>query len=271
MLTSDDFVYENAPLREVIVQIWWRLQPIFGSADAAIDPHLSVFAEEFKKAAHSEGFTHVERVVPEEIPHELLAHKAILRFRKRPDEWPVLQIGPGVLTANIVPPYRGWKDFAPFAQVALELLWKSYPLPSHYLRITRVHLNYINGFTRKHGLISIPSFTRDHLQLAPPLQPGLLDLTDQKDGAGYSGTVELSTRKPAGALLVLAYSPGKIFDEPALILQNQMITAAMEIPQSPTEIMQWLSEARMNTQRAFEAIVPTEIKMMIGPRTTISC
>ena len=48
-MTTDDFIYENAPLREVIVQAWWRLQPIFGSADAAIDPHFSVFAEQFHK------------------------------------------------------------------------------------------------------------------------------------------------------------------------------------------------------------------------------
>ena len=252
------------------MQIWWRLQPIFGSTDAAIDPHISVFAEEFKKEAHSEGFTHVDRVVPEQVPHELLAHKVILRFRKRPEQWPVLQIGPGVLTANIVPPYRGWKGFAPFADTALKLLWKSYPLPDRYLTITRIHLNYINGFTRKHGLTSIPSFVRDHLRLAPQLQPALLDLTDQKDEARYSGTIELFTRKPAGALLVLNYNPGKVFDEPALILQNQVVTTSTAIPQSRPDIMQWLSEARMNTQRAFEALISPEIKKQIGPKTTIS-
>jgi uncharacterized protein (TIGR04255 family) len=269
-LTTNDFIYENAPLREVIVQIWWRLQPIFGSTDAAIDPHIAVFSENFKKEAHSSGFTHVERVVPEQIPHELLAHKVMLRFRKSADQWPVLQIGPGVLTANIVPPYRGWKDFAPVADTALKLLWKSYPLPASYLTITRVHLNYVNGFTRKHGLTTISSFVRDHLGLAPQLQPALLDLTDQKDETRYSGKIEVFTRKPAGALLVLSYAPGKVFDEPALILQNQMITTSTETPQNPTAIRNWLSEARANTQRAFEAIVPPEIKRQIGPKTSIS-
>ena len=76
--------------------IWSRLQPIFGLADASINPHISVFAEEFRRKLSSEGFTHVERVVPEQVPHELLAHKVMLRFRKGPDQWPVLQIGPGV-------------------------------------------------------------------------------------------------------------------------------------------------------------------------------
>jgi uncharacterized protein (TIGR04255 family) len=269
LLADADFVFENAPLQEVIVQVWWGLQPIFGSQGAALDPHAVAFFEDFRARSGQKGFGYVERVVPEQVPLEVLAHQVVLRFRKRQGEWPVFQIGPGVLTVNIVPPYRGWTEFARTVEAGLELLWQSYPLASRYLKIERLHLNYINAFTSSHGLTSLATFARDHLGLTPELRTSLLDLASSQDAARFNGTIEFPVRTPPGARLVIQFGPGKVAEKQALIVQNQVIATDENAPKDQRKIMDWLYKAREDTHAAFIALLSPEVKEKIGPATPI--
>jgi len=113
-----DFVYKRAPLIEVIAEIHWNLKPLGSAPEAKIDPYFDLFKEAFSEVI-KDTLPFEERLVPIEIPVEFLSGQPHLRFRSKQGGWPLVQIGPGVMTINIVPPYNGWVEFSKFLNWAL--------------------------------------------------------------------------------------------------------------------------------------------------------
>ena len=182
MAKAKDFVYSPPPLVEVISEVRWETTPVAAIPGASIDPHFLVFNKKFSDRLKKTGFEYVQRVVPEEIPIELTSENPIFRFRKAKNAWPLYQNGPGLFTANIVPPYKGWKEFKKFLDEGLTHLYSSYPMPNEYLRIKRLELRYMDAFQAHHGAIKrYPNFLEDHLGIVLRL-PNLSD----KDAASAS-------------------------------------------------------------------------------------
>src|SRR3972149_1548349 len=103
----EDFVYESPPLVEVIAEVHWHIERLLTVPDGGLDPHFADLLAGLVKALPDAGFATIERLSPAELPIELLADKPIMRFWPGPNQWPVVQVGPGVMTVNIVPPYEG--------------------------------------------------------------------------------------------------------------------------------------------------------------------
>jgi uncharacterized protein (TIGR04255 family) len=173
-----DFLYQNAPLVEVIAELRWALQNVMAPSGVSIDPHFSTFSDDFRAASVGLGFGFVERVVPETVPLELTPHVAVLRFRPRQNQWPCMQIGPGVLTANHVPPYAGWADFRSHVRRSIETLLAAYPNPQRYLNLNQLELRYINAFRGRHLMENPFLFVNEHLQLPHGIADGLLELCE---------------------------------------------------------------------------------------------
>ncbi len=261
-------IYPNAPLVEVIVEIRWQMQPLFGSSGAAYDPHFRVFSDGFLQTMGGKGFSHVERLVPEQVPLEVLPHRAVLRYRKKPDEWPVVQIGPGVLTVNMMPPYGGWTKLKPVISEALEVLWATYPMSNEYLSIDRLSLNYVNAFTHKHAVQSASKALREQFKLVS-LPSRLSDLSAQHEEPIYSGTIEFMIKNPRGAYWVLRYGPGKAAEDAALILRNQVVSQTVTPRLEPRDVLDWFLQARSSLRTAFDALVPVEIRTAIGSPVSV--
>ena len=103
-----DYLYDKAPLVEVIAEIHWALKKLDTAPGAKIDPYYDLFKDAFLAYAKTTGLTDVQDLVPTVVPPELLPNQPRLRLRTAPGRWPLAQLGPGIITANIVPPYKGW-------------------------------------------------------------------------------------------------------------------------------------------------------------------
>ncbi len=67
MAESSDFIYENAPLVEVIAEVRWRLVRIVSIPGAELDPMFERGYGKLKDLLEQEGFRHLERSVPEQF------------------------------------------------------------------------------------------------------------------------------------------------------------------------------------------------------------
>ena len=112
----------------MIAEVHWELKTLESNTQARIDTYFDILRDQFLDALKLHGFAHEERLFPKEIPIELLPYKPRLLLRKQKNQWPIFQIGPGLFTANIVPPYLGWKEFRETLVIGLEALVSSYPL-----------------------------------------------------------------------------------------------------------------------------------------------
>lgn len=133
--------YPNAPLVELIAEVQWFVQEPPG---APMQLNLEAAAyDAFANKMDELGFTHSERLIPEGFP--TLAGQIVARFRSRRDQPPLYQIGPGIFSANGLPPtYSNWEGFAPFLFRGLDAVAGARSRPEE--PFASIKLRYIDAF-----------------------------------------------------------------------------------------------------------------------------
>ncbi|WP_374562212.1 TIGR04255 family protein [Ideonella sp.] len=145
--------FENAPLVELIAELRW--QPTGGRSfvAAGMDAPLGFsmvdglrledFYLRFAAEMFGMGYQQSERLAP--AGFALDPSRAAIRFRKQ-DGSDLFQIGPGVFTANAVPPYTSWNEFSPTVKRGVEALLKARSDEDKASPFTLSLIRYIDAF-----------------------------------------------------------------------------------------------------------------------------
>ena len=177
--------YKNAPLVELIVELRWGpgavvgplgLQQFSFGIPAAKDEE---FYMHFAGLMFEKGYGRFERLVSP--PMIAVASQAACRFRPTDPSVasPLFQVGQNVFTANALPPYKSWLDFAPALRIGVVALVEALkragvPPPQFTVQVVR----YINAFRDNlTGGRSVQTFAKDVLGLALKLPLALTMLT----------------------------------------------------------------------------------------------
>ena len=270
-MVDRDFLYENAPLIEVIAEIRWALQDVMAPSGVRIDPHFQAFAEDFRSAAAEKGFGFVERVVPENVPLEMVPYNVVFRYRKRQNQWPCMQIGPGVLTVNHVPPYKGWAEFEPHVASMIDMLLSTYPVPERYLHLNLLELRYIDGFQEKLRMTKPGPFIREHLQLHQDFPEAVLELcAGTLDDVEPSGVYRFPVREPANTTGSIQVGTGQANNEPAVLATFKLqLQDPKSIELDRGVLARWYSDAHKTVRNMFQGVTSDELKELMGPRKEI--
>jgi len=264
-----DFVFENPPLVEVICEVHWQIQDISIIPGGGVDPQFAVFSEQFAQAAGKNGFRLREDLAPAEVPIEFLARKPTQRYRSGPNTWPLYQIGPGIFTANIVPPYQGWNSFRKALHAGFDMAYASYPIADKLFQIRHVVLRYLNGFTARHGLESLSAFLRTGFNIradAPDsfkkqFVEGARDIT-------YLLETRFGTASPLGGLCAIKIAPGKVKNDNAVILELR-ISTKREVPNSIEQTKKWFDTAHDAASAIFLATITDNLRKTFGAERKI--
>lgn len=259
---SNSFLYQNAPLVELIAEIHWKIPQVKSIPGAYLDPYFEIIREKFDEWARERELGKVETLIPKDFPSELLPNKPHHRFRRGPDRWPLYQLGPGLMTANIVPPYNGWAAFRNHLAAGFEALVKFYPLGTE-LPVSRVELRYINAFRKKHGLTSYQQFINDHLSL--PCTPGNnffgSHVTDNTEPT-IRFEVNFSCKDLPASFGTIRVSPGQVHEEAAVILELVVYSPfANPIP--------WFDKAHATISAWFSDLTSETLKTAMGPKLSL--
>ena len=268
---NSDYLYESAPLVEVIAEIHWNLKPVSAVPTVKIDPYFDVFRDGFIQSAEQLSLTNVEEIIPSDVPLEILPHQPRLRLRKAPGTWPLAQIGPGILTANIVPPYQGWREFRAFLKEIVSRLFASYPLADRTLKVEKLHLRYIDGFGDEFRLRDYLGFAEEMLGIASPF-PGrfIQDAGVIGSTAKFVLEYRFSNVQPADSTGLIRVAPGKLHEEDALILETHCEGRfGEEKSLQRLDIETWFDEAHARVRRQFDLLATATLKEAMGPRKEI--
>jgi len=264
-----DFVYENPPLVEVIVEMHWELEKL-PSLPGAIDPFFLEFVEKFRRAIKRKGFNVEEDVAPPGAPLEFFGDQVVKRFRRKPGGWPLYQIGPGVFAANIVPPYQGWENFKPIIRDGFDTFFKTHPGTKKSLKIIRLQLRYINAFDEEFGMIHPGQFIRDQLKLAIPIPSGLNKTKKKRDADVHQeGRLMMLLNEPPDAGGIISWKGGKKKNKPAVIMEIDIRTAKGRPPQKSLSMMAWLNKSHGIVHTWFHSVLSPEIRKKMGKRIRI--
>ncbi len=146
----------NAPLMEVIFEIKWD---IMNKADIIDFQYLHGDLYSNLK----DKYPHRENLIPPEVPFDVVRGMPVFRFRENENSYPLVQVGPGLLTINTIDSKYFWQKFRGEASKVLSILNKIYPKCKE-LNLSPA-LTYIDFFDFDKEKMTSVDFINTNLQL----------------------------------------------------------------------------------------------------------
>ncbi|MCZ7616856.1 MAG: TIGR04255 family protein [Myxococcota bacterium] len=236
------------PLVEVIFELRWKLEAV-ADPTGGRDPGFKILLGRFFDRVRA-TYPAVIDLPATQIPEEMVPNVVRHQFRPDPNAWPLLQLGPGILTTNETTAYS-WAAFKPKLVDAISALFASYPGDLHPFEPNQVVLRYLNAIPLDPKRTPTLRFLREQLHteiaIAPSLAQTVHDL-DQPWGMNLSLTLPMKTPKGACGL---SFSTGRAGDKPALIWQLEAQARGGDVPRDEASLGQWLEDAHAVVERWF--------------------
>lgn len=265
-------IFEKPPLLEIIAELRWAA---VASGGAAVQGHpLPVMPDriapfdqafmQFTAKLGALGYERVERLVPYGFP--LLPYEPALRLRPKPgvEDATLIQIGPNLFTANAVPPYRSWEDFAPKVKAGVEALLDT-RIEQDAGADVRVSLRYIDAFGEDlMGGRSMIAFLTEVLGIRLALHPAIAG----QCAPGQEILPGLQLQVPlAFGTMTVAFGAGQVEQRPA-ILMDTTVALAEAVPPEVERIMTGFEQARAVIHTTFMQLTQP-IHALMKPLTEI--
>ncbi len=253
-MPSDDL--KNKPLVEAILEIKWKLQA--GPAPGTeLDPHYAFLLGLFHDKVKAD-YPHHEALPTSSVPEELVPHMAGHRFRVAPDGWPLIQLGPGVLTVNETSGYT-WAGFEPRCRAAVSTLFSVHPSPKALL-VSSVALRYIDAVKFDFQNANVLDFLRTKLKTNIALPPELFHGNNiSRIPSGFNWQIAFPHNRPKGSL-TLRFATGLREDAPVLVLETLVVSQDDEVPSLPDGVADWLTQAHDIAHDTFFKLIEGDLE-----------
>jgi len=248
-------ILKNKPLIEAIFELRWELQEPYPGMK--IDPHYKIIVGRIYDKVSQEYPFH-EQLPTASMPDEIAGYVVQHRFRKGKDKWPLIQIGPGIITVNDTEGYL-WEDFERRIIHALNTLIESYPDPENNLKFNNVVLRYIDGINFDFENENIFKFLKEQMKISINLPPNLFEGSGVKEQPlGFTIMASFASTKPKGAVH-LKFFRGKLKESDALIWETMVQSASEDVPKGKDKIADWVIEAHNLTDDWFFKLIEGEL------------
>jgi uncharacterized protein (TIGR04255 family) len=191
------------------------------------------------------------------LPDELVGHAVQHRFRVRSSEWPLIQVGPGVLTLNETQKYT-WSDFGMRAKKAIDRLIEAHPSAGE-LRIESVVLRYIDAVEFDYRADDPLGFLREKLKLNVSLPERLFAGTEvDRRPTAVSWQATFPCKDPKGEVH-LSFATGQKDGRPAIFWETTVRSSGDATPSLPDAFPAWLDAAHRITDKWFFTLIEGDL------------
>lgn len=229
----------NPPIVEVIFELKWQLQLL--NSGLGHDPHYSLLIGRLYDKLRGDYPCH-QQLPTVAIPHEMATGIVQHRLRKGENQWPLIQLGSGVLTVNDTKGYH-WSDFESRVINGVNALFDIHPNASD-LAMEGIMLRYINAIELDFRETNIFQFIQEQMKINLSLHPPLFENSTIIDKAplGVDCRFTFGCAHPK-ATLNLRLTYGKQHNLDALIWELIVNTGPNDIPELPLKLSEWLNNA----------------------------
>jgi uncharacterized protein (TIGR04255 family) len=253
---------ENAPLIELIAELRWEPVPDPGASTQgpsgptyiAAQGKAEGFFMKFAMEAHALGHGEPERLVPPGFP--VISTQPVWRFRRTVDGEPktLYQVGPGIFSANAVPPYESWSGHfrAVVAQGAAALI-KTRSTDERANPFTGLTLRYLDAFDERHTEgRSIDAFMREVFKIDVSIPSAIAQHLG--DGESITPMVQLQIPMEEGFVMGLSVGQGVINGRTVIMLDTSVATT-LPIPCEGDAVMDAFQAAHDAISATFMQLV----------------
>lgn len=251
-------VLKNKPLIESIFELRWDLQEPTPGTGIKIDPYCKIIIGRIYDKLKEE-YPFIERLPTASMPDEMIGYMVQHRFRKGEDQWPLIQIGPGIITVNDTEGYI-WEDFEKKITQAVNVLFEVYPDSQNNLRVNSLLLRYIDAVDFDFKTSNIFKFLEDNMKTKISLYNKLFESTEVENlPYDFDWRFAFNSSKPKG-IIRLRLARGKRKDSDALIWETMVQSSSQDVPDNIQEkIQEWLNKAHDLTDDWFFKLIEGEL------------
>lgn len=245
---------KNKPLVEAILEMKWALQ---GAPNVQVDPHYKILLGRLFDRL-SRDYSKHQPLPAASIPDEMAGYIVQHQFRVEEGDWPLVQVGPGIITLNDTSAYT-WEDFGNRAKRVVPVLYSAYP-NKESLRLNNLLLRYINAIELDYEKEGIIAFLNEKMGTKLELPKALFNsktVSEAPIGLNWQATFPL--KDPKGVVHI-KYATGKKADIPALIFEIAVQTVGDDMPTMPDGFDNWIEKAHQVIEDWFFKLIEGELE-----------
>lgn len=228
----------NAPLLEVIFEIKWDITSKTDIVDFQY-LHGDLYSNLKSK------YSHRENLLPPEVPLDIVKGNPVFRFREKQGSYPLVQIGPGLISLNTIDEKYFWNQFRDESNEVLSVLHEIYPRYSE-LNLSPA-LTYLDFFEYDKNIETPLEFINSNFQLS--LTDNFMSKTDSKmNDVNLTFNYEVDEK-----VVSLNLRNGKINnDKDGLVLQTKVFGKKGKY--NTKKLQEWLDSAHDLSSNMFKSL-----------------
>jgi uncharacterized protein (TIGR04255 family) len=238
----------SPPLAEAIFELRWELQGDQQTGrfrDAAYPMMYGRVYERMKKE-----FPIIEDLPSVQAHPDTTPYVVRHRLRKEKNGWPLIQVGPGIVTVNDGKGYS-WKQFKGLILKLVEAIVELYPTGTAPLNFLKCEVRYINAIAM--DAESPIGFLAEKLHTKIEVDSELFERNDMGDRPSALGlNLAYSLNRPVGNLAI-SINMGNADGKPAYILQSLVLSLGETVPQDKDGFEPWLAQAHQASVNCFSS------------------
>ena len=230
----------NAPLLEVIFELRWQIK---NKSDLLKYQYLH--GDLYSKVKNK--YPYRESLVPPEVPIDVLINNPVHRFRFNKNDYPLIQVGPGLLTLNTVDSKYHWEEFFDWSSQLVKYFLEVFPFNDELFSPSLLYLDFFKfDFKNEnvHDFISrYLSIDLKQRFLKSENNPNSIDL-------GFYYEIDL------GNLSVTLKKGQNEKKEEGIVMQTMLHSKSRSAIQE--DILSWLMDAHNFSSKVFKEITKSD-------------
>ncbi len=247
-------ILKNKPLVEAIFELRWELREKTASGES-IDPHHKILVGAMYEKIKSEYPSH-EQLPASEVPDRFAPYMIQHRFRKDAGQWPLIQMGPGILALNDTTGYV-WEDFSQRTSKLVHVLFEIYP-DLESLRPNRAMLHYVDSieFDYENDVLE---FLKEKMKIGIDVNPNLFAETGiARSLSDMDIRLSFQSSLPKGAM-DMRIRRGRRAESDTLVWETVFRSLEEDVPKSAEEIVNWVDHAHGLTDDWFFKLIEGDL------------
>lgn len=246
---------KNKPLVEAILEVKWDV-PKPQSQAVIVDQNYQLLVGRFFNKMQN-SYPHHDSLPTSQFPPAMVPYVPQYQFRTGSKEWPLVQIGFGIMTVNETEKYK-WETFERRCVSAVNDLVDSYPSRENF-KINELSLRYIDAIALDTKTISIFDFLKEKMKIEIVLPENLFSEEIQRLPESFHWQVSFPQSKPGG-VMTLRLAIGELNGQPSFVWETLVQSKGSSIKDFPMCFNSWLNEAHNLTDDWFFKLIEGDLE-----------
>jgi uncharacterized protein (TIGR04255 family) len=229
---------KNKPLVEAIFELRWELPE--RTPGVKIDPYYKILIGTLYQNV-KERYPYLETLPSSNIPEEIASYLIQYRYRVSKDKWPLIQVGPGIITLNNTEGYI-WGNFEEQVSFLAEKFFLTYPNVDK-LTINDVLIRYIDSIDFDYQINDIFQFLREEMKIDIRLADNLFSDTGVNEKPLALDFTSSFRYDELPGIMNLRFASGKRSGKDILLWETVVQSIRDDAPKNKEDILKWLSKA----------------------------